>query len=109
MFLFCLAVLLASFTMYAYCVCKIFHRLSCNASCRGCGETPLTNAKPTHIALTADVYAAVCKVREKYPQAPVFVVGFSIGAYTLTKYVGEADSGVWPEGQLQAYDLLVHW
>lgn len=59
-----------------------------------------------HIALTADVYAAVHHIRQKFPQAPVFVIGFSIGAYTLTKYVGEADSGVWPEGQLQK-DLVV--
>ena len=59
-----------------------------------------------HIALTADVYAAVHHIRQKYPQAPVFVIGFSIGAYTLTKYVGEADSGVWPEGQLQK-DLVI--
>ena len=101
----CRAVPVSAFLM---CICKISHRLSCTASCRGCGETPLTNAKPMHIALTADVYAAVRKVREKYPQAPVFVIGFSIGAYTLTKYVGEADSGVWPEGQLQAHNLLIH-
>ena len=62
-----------------------------------------------HIALTADVYAAIHKVKQKYPQAPVFVVGFSIGAYTLTKYVGETDSGVWPEGQLLNHDVLMHW
>ena len=28
---------------------------------------------------------------------------------TLTKYVGETDSGVWPEGQLLAHDVLMHW
>ena len=92
----------ASVTFYYVHILHVHHRLSCTSSCRGCGETPLTNAKPVHIALTADVYAAVRKVREKYPLAPVFVIGFSIGAYTLTKYVGEADSGVWPEGHLQA-------
>lgn len=74
---------------------------------RGCGGTPLTNAKPMHIALTADVYAAVRHIRQQYPQAPVYLVGFSIGAYTMTKYVGEADSGVWPEdGKVQAAVLI---
>lgn len=68
------------------------------AACRGCGNTPLTSPKPLHIALSADVYEAVRNIREKYPDAPVFLVGFSIGAYTMTKYIGEADSGVWPEG-----------
>lgn len=52
-----------------------------------------------HIALTADVYAAVREIRRRHPQAPVFLIGFSIGAYTMTKYVAEADSGVWPEGE----------
>ncbi len=66
--------------------------------CRGCGNTPLTNPKPLHIGLSADVYEAVRNIRQKFPDAPVFLVGFSIGAYTMTKYVGEADSGVWPEG-----------
>ena len=72
--------------------------LECGNSCRGCGNTPLTSPKPLHIALSADVYEAVRSVRKKFPDAPVLLVGFSIGAYTMTKYVGEADSGVWPEG-----------
>lgn len=80
--------------------CKQSKELCCNmfAACRGCGNTPLTSPKPLHIALSADVYEAVRNIREKYPDAPVFLVGFSIGAYTMTKYIGEADSGVWPEG-----------
>lgn len=74
---------------------------------RGCGNTPLTSPKPLHIALSADVYEAVRSVREKFPDAPVLLVGFSIGAYTMTKYVGEADSGVWPEdGKVQGAMLI---
>ncbi len=73
------------------------HEKECDV-CRGCGGTPLTNAKPLHIALSADVYEAVQSIRENFADAPVFLVGFSIGAYTMTKYVAEADSGVWPEG-----------
>ncbi|KAL3130184.1 hypothetical protein ABBQ38_008488 [Trebouxia sp. C0009 RCD-2024] len=65
---------------------------------RGCGNTPLTNSKPMHIGLSADVYEAVHHIRQLFPDIPVFVVGFSIGAYTMTKYVGEADSDIWPEG-----------
>lgn len=52
-----------------------------------------------HIGLSADVYQAVRYIRQQFPDAPLFLVGFSIGAYTMTKYVGEADSGVWPEGE----------
>lgn len=52
-----------------------------------------------HIGLSADVYEAVHYIRQQFPHAPVFLVGFSIGAYTMTKYVGEADSGVWPKGE----------
>ena len=57
-----------------------------------------------HIGLSADVYEAVRYIRQQFPDAPVFLVGFSIGAYTMTKYVGEADSGVWPEGQTCALE-----
>ena len=35
-----------------------------------------------------------------YPQAPIFAVGFSLGAYNLNKYVGEVDSGIYPEGTI---------
>lgn len=74
---------------------------------RGCGNTPLTSPKPLHIGLSADVYEGVRNIRQKYPDAPVFLVGFSIGAYTMTKYVGEADSGVWPEdGKVQGAVLI---
>ena len=61
-----------------------------------------------HIGLSADVYEAVRYIRQMFPDAPVFLVGFSIGAYTMTKYVGEADSGVWPEGQHWNDLLLLH-
>lgn len=79
-----------------------------NVVCRGCGDTPLTSPKPMHIGLSADVYEAVRYIRHHFPDAPVFLVGFSIGAYTMTKYVGEADSGVWPAGEscMAAYFCL---
>ncbi|KAL3145075.1 hypothetical protein ABBQ32_013084 [Trebouxia sp. C0010 RCD-2024] len=74
---------------------------------RGCGNTPLTSPKPMHIGLSADVYQAVRYIRQQFPNAPVFLVGFSIGAYTMTKYVGEADSGVWSEdGRVQGAVLI---
>ena len=61
-----------------------------------------------HIGLSCDAYEAVRHIRQQFPDAPVFLVGFSIGAYTMTKYVAEVDSGVWPEGTLTAlcYYLL---
>lgn len=60
-----------------------------------------------HIALSADVYEAVRSIQQHFPDAPVFLVGFSIAAYTMTKYLGEADSGVWPDdGKVQGGVLI---
>ena len=44
------------------------------------------------------MYAAVSHCQKMYPQAPIFAVGYSLGAYNLNKYIGEVDSGVYPEG-----------
>ncbi|KAK9821874.1 hypothetical protein WJX74_008155 [Apatococcus lobatus] len=74
---------------------------------RGCGSTPLTSARCFSYADTADVYAAVSHCQKIYPQAPIFAVGFSLGAYNLNKYVGEVDSGVYPEdGKLAGAAVL---
>ena len=68
-------------------------------TCRGCGSTPLTSPKPFSISDSRAVYEVVRHLRAGHPEAPLFMVGFSIGAYTLTKYVYEVDTGVFGSGE----------
>ena len=67
---------------------------------RGCGgAVVLTSCRPFHQPIeTRDIHAAVKVLRQTFPKAPIFAVGFSLGAYTLNKYVGEVDSGIFPPG-----------
>ena len=68
--------------------------LSCDSVCRGCGGQPLTSPRPFHQARdSADVHQAVLAIAAKFPEAPVFIVGFSLGAYTVNTYIGERDTG----------------
>ncbi|MCJ1429728.1 hypothetical protein MMC29_007643 [Sticta canariensis] len=68
---------------------------------RGCGDTKLTSPVPFHQPQdTKDIYVAIKTLRKRFPEAPVFAAGFSLGAYTLNKYVGEADSGVFASGAI---------
>lgn len=67
--------------------------------CRGCGDTKLTSPMPFHQpADTKDIFLAIRTLRKAFPEAAVFAAGFSLGAYTLNKYLGEADSGVFSTG-----------
>lgn len=34
-------------------------------------------------------------IHQRYPAAPVFAVGYSLGALLLTKYLADAESGQW--------------
>ena len=75
--------------------------------CRGCGGQPLTSPRPFHQARdSADVHAAVLAIAAKFPEAPVFVVGFSLGAYTAHKYLGERDAGKYGPGALSSHALF---
>ncbi|KAI8826648.1 Alpha/Beta hydrolase protein [Fimicolochytrium jonesii] len=56
---------------------------------RGCADTELTSAQLYCGAYTDDARLAVEHIRRKYPRAPLFAVGFSLGANVLTKLVGE--------------------
>ncbi len=50
---------------------------------------------------TADVHAAVERVRQSYPDAPLLLAGFSLGAMLVTKYLADIESGrVQPAGAL---------
>ncbi|KAJ3012513.1 hypothetical protein HKX48_006245 [Thoreauomyces humboldtii] len=56
---------------------------------RGCAETQLTSSQLYCGWWTKDLKAAVGVVKKKHPRAPLFAVGFSLGANILTKFVGE--------------------
>ena len=44
------------------------------------------------------MHQAVLEIAAKFPEAPVFIVGFSLGAYTVNTYVGERDTGRFGSG-----------
>jgi predicted alpha/beta-fold hydrolase len=55
---------------------------------RGWGS-PLTKPKTYSAAFTEDIRAMVAHVKSVYPKAPLFGIGFSLGANLLAKYLGE--------------------
>ena len=60
---------------------------------------PLTTPKIFCQADTSDIFEAVKEIRSQFPEAPIFAAGFSLGGYTLNKYVGQVDTGVYGPGQ----------
>lgn len=66
---------------------------------RGCGGVPLTTPKIFCQADTSDIYLSVREIRSQFPQAPIFAIGFSLGGYTLNKYLGQVDTAVYGPGQ----------
>lgn len=91
-------------------ICLAFYKLGWRAvsfNYRGCGGVPLTTPKIFCQADTSDIYESVKEIRLQYPEAPIFAAGFSLGGYTLNKYVGQVDTGVYgPEGKLDGVACL---
>lgn len=56
---------------------------------RGCGGTDLTTPRGFNAEYTEDVREIVNYIHTEHPKAPLFCVGFSLGANILTKYLGE--------------------
>ena len=55
---------------------------------RGCGNVPLRT--PQISAGSADdLRSALLFIREKYPRAPLYAIGFSLGATIVSKYLGQ--------------------
>ena len=56
---------------------------------RGCGSLSLSSPQCYDASRTADVALAVDTIRTRFPAAPLFLVGFSLGANIMVKYLGE--------------------
>ncbi|KAJ3291468.1 hypothetical protein HK104_006083 [Borealophlyctis nickersoniae] len=67
--------------------CRGYRAVVCNF--RGCAKTELTTAQLYSAGYTDDLDYAVGYIKKKCPGAPLFGIGFSLGANVLTKYVGE--------------------
>ena len=63
----------------------------------------MTSPKCYSAAFTDDVHLGVEEVQRRFPDAPLFAAGFSLGSMILTKYLAEADSGKWPGQGRVAY------
>ncbi len=57
---------------------------------RGCGDGQGMARRPYHAGRSDDLAAVVESVRSLCPQAPISVVGFSLGGNILLKWLGEA-------------------
>ncbi|KAJ9084119.1 hypothetical protein DSO57_1027591 [Entomophthora muscae] len=56
---------------------------------RGCGNTTITTPRLYTAGDTTDLREAIAHIRARLPNAPLFAVGYSIGANILSKYLGE--------------------
>jgi uncharacterized protein len=56
---------------------------------RGCGGSSLSSPQAFNSAHTADLRAVVDSLHNKYPNSPLFAIGYSLGAGLLTKFVCE--------------------
>lgn len=57
---------------------------------------------------TSDVHAAVLHIQRKFPEAPISLAGFSLGAMLVTKYLADIESGTLQPAGLSPYDLSFH-
>ncbi|MFP3516332.1 hydrolase [Pseudomonas sp. SIMBA_077] len=57
---------------------------------RGCSGEPNLLARSYHSGASEDLAAAVAHLRTRYPLAPIYAVGYSLGGNVLLKYLGES-------------------
>jgi predicted alpha/beta-fold hydrolase len=57
---------------------------------RGCGAGEDLARRPTHCGRSGDVAAAVGFIAERYPEAPLYVVGYSMGGTLALNMLAEA-------------------
>ncbi|KAF1990075.1 hydrolase, alpha/beta fold family [Aulographum hederae CBS 113979] len=65
---------------------------ACVVNSRGCAMSKITSSVLYNARSTWDVRQTVKWLREKFPNRPLFGIGFSLGANILTNYVGEEGS-----------------
>ena len=58
-------------------------------NCRGTSESPLTTPQFYSASYTGDVRHVVDLLHERFPDAPLFAIGWSLGANILTNFLGE--------------------
>ncbi|TYK15766.1 phospholipase ABHD3 [Cucumis melo var. makuwa] len=77
---------------------------------RGLGGISLTSERVYNAAWTEDIRRVVDHIHSQHPEAPLFVVGTSIGANVLVKYLGEEGANVPISGAAAVcspWDLLI--
>ena len=58
-------------------------------NCRGTSESPLTTPQFYSASYTGDIRHVVSTLHERFPNAPLFAIGWSLGANILTNFLGE--------------------
>lgn len=56
---------------------------------RGCDGSPVTSSRLYHAGETDDFRSVLLFLSKTYPEAPLYAVGFSMGANNLAVYLGE--------------------
>lgn len=59
---------------------------------RGCNGLPLTSPRGYNALQSADVEMAIASIKGRFPGAPLYAVGYSLGSLLLTQYIARADS-----------------
>ena len=67
---------------------------------RGCSGRPNRRAKTYHSGHTEDLHFIASKLRKKYPNTPIFAVGFSLGGNALLKWLGEDSASIEIDGAI---------
>ncbi|BDA49595.1 Phospholipase ABHD3 [Coccomyxa sp. Obi] len=80
---------------YATCLCAAFSEgwRPVAMTYRGCGDLPLEAPMVYSAVDTSDIHAAVLHIQRIFPEAPLLLAGFSLGAMLVTKYLADIESG----------------
>ena len=77
---------------------------------RGHAEVPLATPVFNTLGDTDDLRAQLVRVRERYPDAPLYALGLSAGSALLVRYLGEEGESSWIDGAAAycpGYDVRV--
>ena len=72
---------------------------------RGCGGLSLESPRVYSANDTGDLQVAVAGLRTMYPDAPILLAGFSMGALLVTKFLAEAASSTAASGRVCSSSL----